>query len=89
MLGVTGGVPIRSPPVGYSLGAAVTRRLAVEAEEREIRQIDLELRTGIGQPQISRAFSGLRVFTLDEMSAVCDALGLSLLTVIREEMTGR
>jgi len=70
--------------VGYSLGAAVTRRLAVEAEERQIPQVDLERKTGIGQPQISRAFSGLRVLTLDEMAALCDAMGLSLLAVIRE-----
>jgi DNA-binding phage protein len=70
--------------VGYSLGAAVTRLLAVEAEERMWTQVLLSARTGISQPQLSRAFRGTRVLTLDEMAAVCDALGLNLLAVIRE-----
>ena len=79
-----GGVGIRSPAVGYTLGAAVTRRLAVEAEERQIQQLDISFRTGISQSTISRAFNGRRVFSIDEAAAVCDALGLSLLTVIRD-----
>lgn len=75
---------IRSPPVGYSLGAAVTRRLAIEAEERGVQQVMLERRTGISQSTISRAFNGRRVFSIDEAEAMCDALGLSLVTVIRD-----
>lgn len=77
---------IRSPPVGDSLGRAVTRRLAVEAEERQVQQIVIERRTGIGQSTISRAFNGRRVFSIDEAARVSEALGLSFVDVIRDAL---
>ena len=49
-----------------------------------MQQVILERRTGITQSTISRAFNGRRVFSIDEAAAMCDALGLSLVTVIRD-----
>lgn len=80
---------IRSRPVETSLGEAVTRRITDEARRREVHQVILERKTGITQSTISRAFNGLRVLSIDEADALCDALGLSLVTVLREAKSGR
>lgn len=75
---------VRSRAVEDTLGAAVTRIIADAAEASDLAQVTLERRTGIGQSQISRSFSGHRVFSIGEADAMCDALGLSFTQVIRD-----
>lgn len=66
------------------ISTAVTQLIATTSEELLLTQSELGRRTGIHQVTISRTFRGEREFTLDELDAICDALGLSLLAVINE-----
>lgn len=66
------------------LSSAASRLLADAASELLLTQTEISRRSGVSQSKVSRTFSGSREFTLDELDAVCHALGLSLLAVIDE-----
>lgn len=53
-------------------------------ERKDISQTALARRIGVSQSQMSDYLRGERPMTLEEIDAICDALGLDILVVIEE-----
>jgi len=70
--------------VKRGLARAAAAVVATIADEVLMTQSELARRTGIPQPPISRAFAGRRVFTLDELDGVCQALGVDVAAVVHD-----
>ena len=66
------------------LSDEVTAILRTYAEETFVSQSELARRSGVSQPHISNVFRGITVFTIDQLDAVCDALGVQIAAVIHE-----
>lgn len=52
-------------------------------------QKELESRTGISQGKISVGMRGIEPFTLDQLDAICEALGIDAASVIHEAQKER
>jgi len=70
--------------VNVGLARAVGVVVATIADEVLITQSELSRRADVPQPQISRVFRGMRVFTLDELDRVCQALGVDVAAVVHD-----
>jgi len=69
---------------GERLSNAVAAIIREFTTETFVSQSELARRSGVSQPHISAVFRGKTVFTLDQLDAICDALGLQLIAVIHE-----
>jgi hypothetical protein len=48
-----------------------------------MRQSDVAIAAEMSPSQLSRVLAGAKVFTLDQLDAVCTTLGLDIVTVLR------
>lgn len=65
-------------------GAQVARQLSDARNEAGLTLRALEEVVGVSNAQISRMLNGLKPMTVDEFSAICEALGLTPSTVLDE-----
>lgn len=73
----TGTQPLPSPlsqHVGQLLGDAIA--------SRGLAQARVALEAGISPSQLSRALTGKKVFTLDQLDAVCSVIGVDLIEIV-------
>lgn len=71
------------------LNLSIARILAGAADELFVTQTELARRSGVSQSQISKLFSGERAMKVDQLEAICTALGLSAAAVVAEAETPR
>ena len=64
-------------------GKVIARLLNDERLHKDITQAELAKSTGISQSQISKQMRGTRDINIDELSAIADALDISLVELIR------
>ena len=64
-------------------GKVIARLLNDERLHKGITQAELAESTGISQSQISKQMRGTRDINIDELSAIADALDISLVELIR------
>ncbi|GLU88888.1 helix-turn-helix transcriptional regulator [Agromyces sp. NBRC 114283] len=69
-----------------TLVATVVRNYA---EETYVSQAELSRKSGVSQPHISNVFTGKSVFSIDQLDAICSALGLKVTAVIHEADSAR
>jgi len=79
-----GDVDEYSPPVPGTLSLVVAEVVEDVAKEMFLTQTDLGRASGVSQSKISRAYRGQRVFTIDELAAICRALEVSVAAVVAE-----
>lgn len=65
-------------------GKVIARLLNDERLHKGITQAELAESTGISQSQISKQMRGTRDINIDELSAIADALDISLVELIRK-----
>ena len=65
-------------------GKVIARLLNDERLRKGITQAELAESTGISQSQISKQMRGTRDINIDELSAIADALDISLVELIRK-----
>lgn len=65
-------------------GKVIARLLNDERLRKGITQAELSESTGISQSQISKQMRGTRDINIDELSAIADALNISLVELIRK-----
>ena len=65
-------------------GRVIARLLNDERLRKDITQAELSESTGISQSQISKQMRGTRDINIDELSAIADALDISLVELIRK-----
>lgn len=71
-------------PVPGTLSLVVTRVIRDVAEDVYLTQAELARRSGVPQSTISRAYHERQAFTIDQLDALCRALGVSVAAVIAE-----
>lgn len=54
------------------------------SDETFLSQSELARRSGVSQPRISDVFTGKAVFSIDQLDAICRALGMQAAAVIHE-----
>lgn len=72
-------------------GKAVARQLNARRAHQGLTQIQLEEATGISQSQLSKQLRGLRAINMDELAQLCEALDVSMESIIElamQEMAG-
>ena len=62
----------------------IASRLRGRFSEGGVTQIELAAATGISQSQLSKLLRGVRVFDVDQLDAVCQALGLEMGEVVAQ-----
>lgn len=67
-----------------TFGKVVARLLNDERLHKSVTQAELAESTGISQSQISKQMRGTRDINIDELSAITDALDISLVELIRK-----
>jgi len=67
-----------------NLNRSVARILAAAADELFVTQTELGRRTGISQSQISKLLRAERAMKVDQLDAICAALGLPVAAVVAE-----
>lgn len=65
-------------------GKVIARLLNDERLQKGVTQAELSESTGISQSQISKQMRGTRDINIDELSAIADALDISLVELIRK-----
>ncbi|MFB8893552.1 helix-turn-helix domain-containing protein [Microbacterium plantarum] len=71
----------RTPEPG-SLSRHVANLLAVEIARRGLRQTDVAAQVGMSASQLSRVLAAKKVFTIDQLDAVCRAVGIPIGQVV-------
>lgn len=66
------------------LSGAVALIIKSHTEESFMTQSELARRSGVSQPHISNVFNERSTFSLDQLDAICIALGLQVASVIHE-----
>lgn len=66
------------------LSIEVGRILVDAMTARSVTRSEVAHRSGISEAQLSRALRGLKVFTLEQLDAVCTAIEVSITDVIDE-----
>lgn len=72
-------------------GKAVARQLNARRAHQGLTQSQLEEATGISQSQLSKQLRGLRAINMDELAQLCEALDVSMESIIElamQEMAG-
>lgn len=75
-------MPSGSRPLPSPLSLAIARLLNEAISESAASQRAIAERAGISPAQLSRVLNGLKVFTIDQLDAVCDAVGTDLVDLI-------
>ncbi|MFS0712303.1 helix-turn-helix transcriptional regulator [Microbacterium sp. 2P01SA-2] len=75
-------MPTGKTPEPGPLSRHVARLLSSEIARRGWRQIDIAARAGMSASQLSRALAAKKVFTLDQLDAVCRAVGIAIADVV-------
>ena len=71
----------RTPEPG-PLSHHVANLLAAEIARRGLRQTDVAAQAGMSASQLSRVLAVKKVFTLDQLDAVCRAVGIPIAQVV-------
>ncbi|OYC97106.1 helix-turn-helix domain-containing protein [Microbacterium sp. Yaish 1] len=71
----------RTPEPG-PLSHHVAHLLATEIARRGLRQTDVAAQAGMSASQLSRVLAVKKVFTLDQLDAVCRAVGIPIAQVV-------
>lgn len=77
-------VPTGKTPAPGPLSRHIATTLIAEIRERGFRQVEIAARAGMSPSQLSRVLSARKVFTIDQLDAVCRALGVPLTQVITD-----
>jgi transcriptional regulator with XRE-family HTH domain len=72
-----------------SLSALIAEILKAAYVESGRTQGDVGAAAGISQSQVSKLLRGVRVPDVDELEALCDALDLDVVEVVREAVQKR
>ena len=75
-------MPTGTQPLPSPLSQHVGRLLSEAIAARGLAQARVAEEAGISPSQLSRALTGKKVFTLDQLDAVCDVVGVDLIDVI-------
>ncbi|GAT73597.1 helix-turn-helix protein [Microbacterium sp. HM58-2] len=75
-------MPTGTQPLPSPLSQHVGRILTDAIYAQTLAQARVATDAGLSASQLSRALSGKKVFTLDQLDAVCSVLGLDLIAVI-------
>lgn len=75
-------MPTGTRPLPSPLSQEVGRILSNEISSRALSQARVAETAEISAAQLSRALAGKKVFTLDQLDAVCTAVGVDLIEVI-------
>ncbi|MDF2578540.1 MAG: hypothetical protein K0S49_119 [Microbacterium sp.] len=77
-----GHVPTGRTPEPGPLSLHVANVLASEIARRGLRQTDIAVQAGMSASQLSRVLAAKKVFTIDQLDAVCRAVGIPLVDVV-------
>lgn len=66
-----------------AFGKSIAKTLSDIREQTGVTQAQLATATGISQSQLSKQLRGIRAINMDELDAICKALGTSMIDVIR------
>ncbi|QLD10856.1 helix-turn-helix domain-containing protein [Microbacterium oleivorans] len=80
-------MPTGKTPVPGPLSRHIAVTISSEMRRRGLRQTDIAAEAGMSPSQLSRALSASKVFTVDQLAAVCRAVGLSLSEVVAQAST--
>lgn len=80
-------VPTGKTPAPGPLSRHIAATLSAEMRRRGLRQTDIAADVGMSPSQLSRALSATKVFTIDQLDAVCRAVGVSLSGVVAAAST--
>ncbi|MEV8269116.1 helix-turn-helix transcriptional regulator [Microbacterium oleivorans] len=75
-------MPSGSQPLPGPLSKAVADLLSSNIASGGFRQGTIARAAGLSASQLSRCLSGQKVFTLDQLDAVCQALGVSISDIV-------
>ncbi|NJI61149.1 helix-turn-helix transcriptional regulator [Microbacterium oxydans] len=75
-------MPTGTQPLPSPLSQHVGLLLSEAISDRGLAQARVADEAGISPSQLSRALTGKKVFTLDQLDAVCDVIGVDLIEVI-------
>jgi transcriptional regulator with XRE-family HTH domain len=75
-------VPTGTQPLPSPLSQHVGRLLADAINARALAQNQVAEQSGISPAQLSRVLSGKKVFTLDQLDAVCAVVGVDLIDIV-------
>lgn len=75
-------MPSGTRPLPGPLSLAVAHTLSTAIRDRGRAQAEVAAAADMSASQLSRALSGQKVFTLDQLDAVCAAIGLDLVTTL-------
>lgn len=75
-------MPTGTQPLPSPLSQHVGRLLTDAIADRGLAQVHVAAEAGISAAQLSRALKGKKVFTLDQLDAVCGAIGVDLIDVV-------
>ncbi|HWU28956.1 MAG TPA: helix-turn-helix transcriptional regulator [Microbacterium sp.] len=75
-------MPTGAQPLPSRLSQEVGRILGEAVAERSATQADIAIAAGMSPAQLSRALSGKKVFTIDQLDSVCSVLDVDLIDVI-------
>lgn len=73
--------PKNSAPL-LSLGKAVAKSLNAQRAYVGMTQMQLSEKSGISQSQLSKQLRGIRAINIDELDAICEALGVSMESIL-------
>lgn len=73
--------PKNSAPL-LSLGKEVAKSLNAQRAYVGMTQMQLSEKSGISQSQLSKQLRGIRAINIDELDAICEALGVSMESIL-------
>lgn len=80
-------VPTGKTPAPGPLSHRIAIILTAEIRRRGLRQTEVAASAGMSASQLSRALAATKVFTIDQLDAVCRAIDLPLTAVITSAST--
>ncbi|MCZ4067851.1 helix-turn-helix transcriptional regulator [Microbacterium sp. H37-C3] len=75
-------MPSGKTPEPGPLSHHVAKLLATEIARRGLRQTDVAAQAGMSASQLSRVLAVKKVFTIDQLDAVCRAVGIPITQVV-------
>ncbi len=75
-------MPTGAQPLPSRLSQEVGRILGEAVAQRSATQSEIATAAGMSAAQLSRALSGKKVFTIDQLDSVCSVLAVDLIDVI-------
>lgn len=75
-------MPTGTQPLPSSLSQHVGRLLSDAIVSRGLAQARVAEEASISPSQLSRALTGKKVFTLDQLDAVCSVIGVDLIEIV-------